>query len=1013
MSEHDWVQENLASYNAGGLESDERDRLEKHIADCTECRAGLEELRSLDHKIGSLFAAARPSVAIEDRMIQTLRAESQQPWRPHWALTAAAAVLLLGCVGVVADNILHPENSGRIFREAFLVANNTDSMSSGNTRFQTGLAAPSGTAKAETKGYESGAKSVRDVPNRKNEMWVEAYRRQVGGGESGTVEHLKDVDQLAKEEGERNPAELLNSVGYYPPARALVEKGSSRTHTNFGGPSPQQEFFSQTRLGKVDAEQSAVAGKKAPADSRSADSSRDRVLSGTFVGSGTPSIESTAKQAPVPNSFNGRSVARSNDQPANNPAKVQLPKTDAELKDVVVSVNETQTGSLLFGVGKDAKKSSTSDGQLGEGRLLGGAAERYQTQRLFALGGKAATSLEEVRQAKEEWDRQVRAQSDKAQNQAGQSDGKAESKQKEAQKTEPDSKVPSDENTQRQKPPAPTQPTPASRKVIRSGDVEFEVQSFDSAVAGITKLINDIKGGFVATINSDKLPNGKVRGAVVVRVPPETLDTLLLDLRKELGKLGELKGMKVGSQDITKQYTDLESHLRAALAMQERLLQMIKEGKGAIKDLLQAEKELGVWRTKIEELEGEIRYYNNLVALSTLTINLYEKEIRAPFGVIETERVLMGLEVEDVEKAHKQVLAAVAEVKGRISKSELKQHAPDQLSAIVNFEVAPESAGPLRDRLRQLGNVARLEADRLQQTEGGTGRPQDGKTKQNDTQFFVSLFNLATFTPRETISVQLAVKDVAGGYRALQEAVSRIKGKLVNFDFDERDKQNITAQLDFDIRRADEATMNPELSKIGDVFSRKVVRTPDKDDVLDSKLRMLVSLVSQSRIPPRETVILGIEVANVDRTAEHLAAFVTESGGRIAESNIAHERNGRVTAKLVYDVPLSSATGLVQKFGAEGAVRVQKSSRNEQVPDSALSIARIDVTLSNTDLIVPSDEGLWPQVRRGLSTSVTALSWSLTVVIIGVCFVLPWVIVIYTTYRIVLRFRRGRAASPA
>jgi len=151
----------------------------------------------------------------------------------------------------------------------------------------------------------------------------------------------------------------------------------------------------------------------------------------------------------------------------------------------------------------------------------------------------------------------------------------------------------------------------------------------------------------------------------------------------------------------------------------------------------------------------------------------------------------------------------------------------------------------------------------------------------------------------------------------------------------------------------------------------------------------------------------------VDKTAERLAAFVSESSGRIAESNIAHERNGRVTAKLVYDVPLSSATGLVQKFGAEGVVRVQKSSRNEQVPDSTLSIARIDVTLSNTDLIVPSDEGLWPQVRRGLSTSVTALSWSLTVVIIGVCFVLPWVIVIYTAYRIVLRFRRGRATSPA
>src|SRR5208337_3369713 len=135
--------------------------------------------------------------------------------------------------------------------------------------------------------------------------------------------------------------------------------------------------------------------------------------------------------------------------------------------------------------------------------------------------------------------------------------------------------------------------------VIRSGEIEFEIQSFDGAVAAVTRLVADIKGGYVDTVNSEKLPNGKVRGAVVVRVPPEALDNLLLDLRKELGKVGELKNLRVGSQDITKQYNDLESRLRAARTMEERLLQIIKTGKGEIKDLLQAEKELGVWRTKI------------------------------------------------------------------------------------------------------------------------------------------------------------------------------------------------------------------------------------------------------------------------------------------------------------------------------------------------------------------------------------------------------------------------------
>src|SRR4029077_12355914 len=129
----------------------------------------------------------------------------------------------------------------------------------------------------------------------------------------------------------------------------------------------------------------------------------------------------------------------------------------------------------------------------------------------------------------------------------------------------------------------------------------------------------------------------------------------------ELGAGGELKGMRIASQDITKQFTDTESRLRAARTMETRLLQIIKEGKGEIKQLLEAEKELGVWRTKIEELEGEIRYYSNLVSLSNLTITMAEKEIKAATGLTESERVQAGIEVEDVDAARQQALAAVAE----------------------------------------------------------------------------------------------------------------------------------------------------------------------------------------------------------------------------------------------------------------------------------------------------------------------------------------------------------------
>ncbi|HEV3078508.1 MAG TPA: DUF4349 domain-containing protein, partial [Gemmataceae bacterium] len=545
-------------------------------------------------------------------------------------------------------------------------------------------------------------------------------------------------------------------------------------------------------------------------------------------------------------------------------------------------------------------------------------------------------------------------------------------------------------------PAKPREPVPAQRKIIRSGDIEFEIESFDSAVATVTKLINAIKGGFIATVNSDRLPNGKVRGSVVVRVPPEALDSFVLDLRKELGKGGELKSLKIGSQDITKQYTDLEGKLKAARTMEERLLKIIKEGKGEIKDLLNAEKELGVWRTKIEEFEGEIRYYANQVALSTLTITLYEKEIRAPYAIVETERISMGVEVEDVEKAQQQLLTAVGDAKGRITKSELKQQSAGQYQATIHFEVAPEAAGPLRDRLRQLGTVARLDIGRLQQTEGGSGDPRTAKSKRQDTQFFVDLYNVATIAPHETVQIhlacvdteavfrailsrvrgasgrvvtsnlnrqkdeqttaaincevktteaealldelkksgdvlhfqitenpdmqhatrsrrgfiiqlyafgtvqpretqmlQVASRDVPTGYRALLDAVTKAKGRVLNAQLNEQDKQNIFAQLDFDIRRADEAAVEEVLAKLGDVYSRTATRAQDSENVLDTKLQMKVMIKNVTSIPARRTVNLALEVGNVEETVASMTARVTDAQGRTVGSNISHERTGR------------------------------------------------------------------------------------------------------------------------
>jgi hypothetical protein len=991
MSDHAWILENLAAYLADGLEPAERERLEHHTAECASCAAALSAARDVDASLSALFVQTRPSAALEDRAIQTLRTRAlDDAWRlplPGWLLTAAAALLMIGFTGAVASR--------------FLVDG--------------GLSFPSGSMASTLLGYQ--AESRKDTSQMDHAL-AEMTLKELDA--SGDAKNLNAENK---------------QLGYHPPAQASGVKGASTVHKRTSTPdSPAEPVRDGTSNTTAFGEKQKDTSKTPPTPG------------GAPVGM-APSSNGTTGGQPSPNNFNfwmgfsrGDSSSSGNDVNGKSPTYFEPGKL---LQGQPKGEGKEQKGGESKGSGQPGKDGQGKNGDKGPSEEDGEGAKK------------------------------------------------------------PDDKPAAN------KPPEQAGPR---KIVIRTGEVEYEVQSFDAAVATITRLVKNLKGGFVATVNSDKLANGKVRGSVTVRVPPENLDALLLDLRTNLGKGGELKNQHIRSDDITKQYTDLESRLKAGRAMEERLLGIIKNGKGEIKDLLAVEKELGEWRTRIEELEGNLRYYANQVALSTLKITLYEKEIQAPYGIVERENVQMGIEVDDVDETLRTAQKAVREAKGRITRSELKQPSQGQFSAVLDFEVAPDAAGTLRDRLKQLGTVARLDVARTEETEGGSGKPSDGKTTRKDTRFQVHFYNLTNVAPRETVQInlasidvetavktllaridkaagrilssnlnstrgdqaqadlqfevktaeadamleavkaagemmrlnvtenpdaqnttrkksgfrvqlvalsaataretdelQLACTDVAASYRGVQEAVAKVKGRIRNAQLNEQDRRNVTATLDFEVRRTEEAVLRAALTTAGDIYTRKVSRAADSDSVVDSKVRWQVTFINQASIPPRETYVFGIEVADVDRTAATLSALVGERQGRTIKADVSRERSGQVTGKLLYDVPMAKLHEVIDELRAAGTVRVQQSVKHPEVPDSPLAVARVEVTLSNKELIVPSDEGIGASIRRGLSDSFKILAWSLRLLIFGLCILLPWALVIWAIYRLVMRMRRRTA----
>jgi hypothetical protein len=1003
MSEHIWSQENLESYAAGGLTAQERERFERHAAECANCARDLAEWHDVENRLESLFAEVRPETGLEDRMIQTLR-RAPLPRRffrstiVRFALSAAA-VVMLGVIGAGLcafsdlDDLVFPgEGSewGWASGAKPQIANNLKELVNGttdhgmhyakgeyavqdplntddidpNARMENNLVTKSDLRQLEnTWGRNSvaGQKQAGESANRPT--WFSRHSQAAGDKAPITAPIKGRVDSL------RQLAELAGRLENEEVRAGAPVKRSRELH---GRNRDQNEY----RLGD------ALEGRPPGADATKDRSFERQTASLQKRLEAVDGERAVNERLGFGFSIDGRRTGAVSDAPPQD-------RQDMYQRGAISDLTTDKNAAI-------------------SARTAPVPAERPPEAAYFQMKSEAwALKSGGEQKLAEEMTATIRSQ---------QAEGKESTKlgAKVAERA-PHFGVPPPVNAPdrgtvamgglvSQKAEA-GEPAKLGRKIIRTGEIEFEIDSFDNAVDRINSLINATKGAFIATTNSDKLPNGKVKGSVVVRMPPENLDKFLLDLRKDLGKIGELKSQRIGSSDITKQYTDIESRLKAARTMEERLLKIIQTGKGEVKDLVAAERELGNWRTKIEEMEGEIRYYNNQISLSTLTINLFEKEIRAPSALVITERITMRIETEEVEKGQQAAVKAVLDAKGRVTKSELKQHAAGQLEAIVTAEVAPAAADGLRTRFRQLGVVTKLDSDRLQQAVGGTGNLGEIKTRQNDVQFNLTLYNVANIQPRETFNIQVATLDVPAGFRKLQDVVGKAKGQVRKGQLNEQDKLNVTAEFDFDIPSQERKTIDKALEEAGRIISRSTAQAPPGETVTESKVGYRLVLRNVAGIAPREKVTLAIEVKDVEKTAEEFISLVRAQQGTVAAARDNQEPSGKITALLLFDVPLSAKDKLVSEFKTAGRIRLRQTTSNPQVPDNDLATAHLDVTLSSTGPIVPSDEGLWPQIRTSLFYSFKMLSWSVMFIILGLAVVVPWALVIWGIYRVVRRMR--------
>jgi len=393
-----------------------------------------------------------------------------------------------------------------------------------------------------------------------------------------------------------------------------------------------------------------------------------------------------------------------------------------------------------------------------------------------------------------------------------------------------------------------------NRKLIRNATVELEVVSFDAAVQKITAFANEERG-YIATTSSQRQENGKLKGEIVVKALPENLDRFLQKIRG----LGELKNQTLGTEDVTKAYFDTDVRLKNARVMESRLIDMLKKKSDDINDLLQVEKELGRVREQIEQMQGELKFWDSQVQFATVTISLAEKDLEEPAKFLLKERAQLALYTPEVEKIYNDI-KALASPKVQITNAQLDRDNSARVSARVSLLIAPEESDGLIAKTKAMGRVENFQVQTERVAQGGEGMSENAKTKRDKAELNITISRDEQEQALQQTSLRIRTSAVDEKTKALRDLADKQSGRVRSSTFsrdpDGREFANVTLRVPMKNYSALMQSLN-SLGKLENVSVQRQDRTDRDVDLANAPADLSIQVYRQGNIVSSDTGIIA------------------------------------------------------------------------------------------------------------------------------------------------------------
>lgn len=172
-------------------------------------------------------------------------------------------------------------------------------------------------------------------------------------------------------------------------------------------------------------------------------------------------------------------------------------------------------------------------------------------------------------------------------------------------------------------------------KIIKTGILHFETSDLEKTTAQIQEAVKTHKASIEKNIEGKN--DYSVYRKMVVRIPNQNFEDFIAEIGKGISYFDE---KEISASDVTAEYIDVEARLKTKKTLEARYLQLLNKA-SKVSEILEIEKELSAIREEIESKEGQLKYLQSQVSMSSVELEFYKRS-PSESGVTQSYGSKMG-----------------------------------------------------------------------------------------------------------------------------------------------------------------------------------------------------------------------------------------------------------------------------------------------------------------------------------------------------------------------------------